>query len=92
MLLGSAGLIAGRHVTTHWKSLDRMKELFPLSVVEYEKRVVEDGNIITSAGISAGIDMALCVVVRYFGETIARATAKHMEYPYPEDDARKIDF
>ena len=44
----------------------------------------------TSAGISAGIDMALKVVSRYFGDAIARATAKHMEYPYPDSNARRI--
>jgi transcriptional regulator GlxA family with amidase domain len=47
--------------------------------VEYHQHVVEDGNVITSAGISAGIDMALRVVARYYGEPIARATARHME-------------
>jgi transcriptional regulator GlxA family with amidase domain len=51
---------------------------------------VEDGNIFTSAGISAGIDMALKVVARYCGEAIARATARHMEYPFPESNARRI--
>jgi len=44
-----------------------------------EKHVVEDGRVITSAGISAGIDMALRVVARYSGEDIARATARHMD-------------
>lgn len=46
----------------------------------------------TSAGISARIDMALKVVARYCGEEIARATAKYMEYPYPDSDARRIEF
>ncbi len=92
MLLGFAGLIEGLHVTTHWRSLDWMKESFPSSTVEYDKHFVEDGHVFTSAGISAGIDMSLKVVARYFGETIARATAKHMEYPYPENDSRRIVF
>lgn len=92
MLLGFAGLLEGLHVTTHWRSLDWMRESFPLSIVEYDKHFVEDGHVFTSAGISAGIDMALKVVTRYFGETIARATAKHMEYPYPENDSRRIGF
>jgi transcriptional regulator GlxA family with amidase domain len=50
---------------------------------------VEDCDIVTSAGISAGIDMALKVVARYHGEAIARATAKQMEYPWPEDNQRR---
>ena len=58
--------------------------------MEFEKHVVEDDSVVTSAGISAGIDMALKVVSRYFGENIARATARHMEYPYPDSNDRRI--
>jgi transcriptional regulator GlxA family with amidase domain len=90
MLLGFAGLLDGRHATTHWRSLDWMRESFPAVTVEYDKHVVEDGRILTSAGISAGIDMALKVVARYYGEAIARATARHMEYRYPDSNARRI--
>ncbi len=90
MLLGFAGLLKGRHATTHWRSLDWMRESFPEVAVEYDQHVVEDGSVITSAGISAGIDMALKVVTRYCGEEIARATAKNMEYPYPENNSRRI--
>ncbi|MGZ9225706.1 MAG: DJ-1/PfpI family protein [Anaerolineales bacterium] len=90
MVLGFAGLLNGLHATTHWRSLDWMRESFPAVTVEYGKHVVEDGRVLTSAGISAGIDMALKVVARYFGEDIARATAKYMEYPYPDSNARRI--
>lgn len=90
MLLGFAGLLNGRHATTHWRSLDWMRDAFPEVTVEFEKHVVEDGPVVTSAGISAGIDMALRVVVRYFGENIARATARHMEYPYPDSNDRRV--
>jgi transcriptional regulator GlxA family with amidase domain len=90
MLLGFAGLLEGCHATTHWRSLDWMRESFPAVTVEYDKHVVEEGRIFTSAGISAGIDMALKVVARYCGEAIARATARHMEYPYPDSNARRI--
>jgi len=92
MLLGFAGLLEGHHATTHWRSLDWMRESFPSVTVEYDKHVVEDGRIFTSAGISAGIDMALKLVERYYGEDIARATARQMEYPYPENNARRIKF
>lgn len=91
MLLGFAGLLEGHHATTHWRSLDWMRESFPSVNVEYDKHVVEDGRLITSAGISAGIDMALKVVKRYYGENIARATAKHMEYPFPENNSRRVN-
>lgn len=90
LLLGSAGLLNGLHATTHWRSLDLMRESFPSVQVEYDKHFIEDGHVFTSAGISAGIDMSLMVVSRYFSEAIARATARHMEYPYPENNSRKI--
>lgn len=90
MLLGFAGLLNGLHATTHWRSLDWMRKSLPSVTVEYEQHVVEDGRVLTSAGISAGIDMALRVVSRHFGEDVARATARHMEYPYSESNARRI--
>ena len=89
MLLGGAGLLDGRHATTHWRSLDWMRESFPGVTVETDLHVVEDGNVFTSAGISAGIDMALRVVARHHGEAVARATAKHLEYPFPTDNRRQ---
>lgn len=67
-----------------------LAELFPEVAVERKQHVVRDGAIYTSAGISAGIDLALLVTAAYFGEAIARATARHMEYHYPEDLARRI--
>lgn len=90
MLLGSAGLLNGLHATTHWRSLDWMRDSFPLVKVEYDSHVVVDGRVFTSAGISAGIDMALRVVARYFGEGVARATARHMEYGFSEDNTHRI--
>ena len=90
LVLGSAGLLDGLRATTHWRSLQMMQELFPKVMVDAESHVVEQGKIITSAGISAGIDMALRVVSRYFGETIAHSTAKHMEYSFPEFNARRV--
>ena len=90
MLLGQAGVLDGRHATTHWRSLDWMRESFPTVTVEDQLHVVEDGNILTSAGIAAGIDMALRVVSRYCGDAVGRATARHMEYPYPDDNRRRV--
>jgi transcriptional regulator GlxA family with amidase domain len=91
MLLGQAGLLDGRHATTHWRSLPWMRDTFPTVTVEEKQHVVEDGHVLTSAGISAGIDMALRVVARYHGEDVARATARNMEYRYaPEDNSRRI--
>ena len=90
LLLGKAGLLDGKRATTHWRALDWMQELFPAATVERHLHFVEDGNLITSAGISAGIDMALKVVSRHLGEDVARNTAKNMEYPFPESAARRV--
>lgn len=90
LLLGAAGLLDGKRATTHWRWLDLMRSSFPGIEVLSDQHVVEDGRVLTSAGISAGIDMALRVVAEYYGEAVARATAKHMEYPFPENNARRI--
>jgi transcriptional regulator GlxA family with amidase domain len=90
LLLGKAGLLDGLRATTHWLTLDVMQELFPNVDVDRTSHVVEHGSVITSAGISAGIDMALKVVARHYGEPVARATARYMEYPYPESNARRV--
>jgi len=90
LLLGKAGLLDGRRATTHWRVLEEMRGLFPAVRVIDDQHVVEEGNIITSAGISAGIDMALQVVARHHGDAVARATARYMEYPFPEDSRRRV--
>lgn len=90
LILGNAGLLDGLRATTHWRSLGLMQQLFPKVAVDTQSHVVEDGRVLTSAGISAGIDMALRLVMRYCGEPVARATARHMEYPYPESNARRV--
>lgn len=90
LILASARLLENTKATTHWKSLQRMEDEFKNVKVIKDKNFVEDKNIITSAGISAGIDMALYIVKKYFGEEVARNTAKHMEYTYLEENRRKI--
>jgi transcriptional regulator GlxA family with amidase domain len=93
-LLAEAGLLEGRAATTHWASLERLRDAYPgvrvagLSAGEparpYGVRFVDEGRLVTSAGISAGIDMALHLVARLAGEEVARRTAEHMEYRWPE--------
>jgi transcriptional regulator GlxA family with amidase domain len=90
MLLGRARLLDGLRATTHWRALNWMRDSFPEVTVESDLHVVEDGRVLTSAGISAGIDMSLRVVARYCGEAVGRATARHMEYPFHDNNARKI--
>jgi transcriptional regulator GlxA family with amidase domain len=90
LLLGKAGLLDGQRATTHWRVLKEMRILFPAANVIDDQHVVEEGDLLTSAGISAGIDMALRVVARHHGEAIARATARYMEYPFPDDNRRRV--
>ncbi|MBL3519397.1 DJ-1/PfpI family protein [Arcobacter lanthieri] len=92
LILANAKLLEGVQATTHWKSLQRMEEEFKSVKVCRDKHFVEDKNIISSAGISAGIDMALYIVKRYFGEEVSRTTAKHMEYSYLEENKRRIEI
>lgn len=86
--LAYSGLLNGKRATTHILSLDRLEQSFPEIEVIRDKRYIEDGNIVTSAGISAGIDMSFYIVAKYLGEDVARLTAREMEYPYPENDDR----
>ena len=79
-LLGAAGLLDGLHATTHWTTIDGLRTNLPTTEVLADARVVDECEIITSAGVSAGIDMALHVVRRLHGDEVARRTARDMEY------------
>jgi transcriptional regulator GlxA family with amidase domain len=80
LVLARAGLLAGRRATTHWGALVTLAELDPTIRVDAAARVVDDG-IITSAGVSAGIDMAFVVVEAMHGRAVADETAHYMDYP-----------
>jgi transcriptional regulator GlxA family with amidase domain len=80
-LLERAGLLDGRRGTTHWASLDRLRERGTVEVVE--QRWVDEGAVITASGVSAGIDMALHLVGRLWGPETARRVQKGIEY-FPE--------
>jgi transcriptional regulator GlxA family with amidase domain len=79
-LLGQAGLLDGRRATTHWEDLEELQRLFPEVEVVDGERWVDQEAIVTSAGISAGLDMSLHLVARLEGEELARATALQMQY------------
>lgn len=79
-LLAATGLLDGKSATTHWASIDWLRETYPAITVRDDQRYVDEGRIITSAGVSAGIDMALHVVERMHGPVVARQSARHMEY------------
>ena len=82
MVLHSAGFLKGRNATTHWAALDELRSLGDVTVAEGE-RWVQDGNVLTSAGVSAGIDMALHLVSLLKDATRAKGVQKMMEY-YPK--------
>lgn len=84
LVFAAAGLLRDRPATTHWASLDLLKELDPTINVRDEERFVDDGDLITSAGISAGIDMALHLVSRLASPERARQVRRGIQYdPQP---------
>jgi putative intracellular protease/amidase len=85
LILAAAGLLAGKRATSHWLALDQLGRLGARAVSE---RVVFDGKIVTAAGVSAGIDMALALAARVAGDTVAQAIQLGIEYdPQPPFDA-----
>ena len=83
-LLAERGILNGLQATTHWSSVDWMRDRYPGIEMLNDMRVVDTGHVVTSAGISAGIDMALHVVARFHGEAAAAWTARRMEYEWEE--------
>lgn len=81
-LLGAAGLLDDRRVTTHWEDVDDLRRAYPRAQVETTARWIDVGDLVTSAGISAGIDMSLHLVRRLAGEDLALRTARQMDYEW----------
>ncbi|MGC1392295.1 MAG: DJ-1/PfpI family protein [Bacteroidales bacterium] len=89
LLLAQAGLLDGKNCTTHWK---RKEQLRSFNVNVRDERYVQDGKIITSAGVSAGIDMALYLVSKIAGDQIAKIIQLAIEYdPKPPFDCGSPD-
>jgi transcriptional regulator GlxA family with amidase domain len=80
-ILHRAGLLSGLRATTHWASLDRLRDLGDVTVIE--ERIVQDGPVWTSAGVSAGIDLALAFIAEEAGEETAGRVQFGVEY-YPD--------
>ncbi|CAM4350014.1 AraC family transcriptional regulator [Bacillus wiedmannii] len=80
LLLAKAGLLEGLKATTHWASIQTFKKDFPNVEVMENVKFVDEGHIITSAGISTGINMSFHIVKNLLGVEIAEETAKSMEY------------
>jgi transcriptional regulator GlxA family with amidase domain len=82
LLLGEAGILRDRNATTNHAALE---ELSRYGAMVKENRVVDDGNVVTSGGVTAGIDLALWLVERELGAETARAVARAIAYPVPSD-------
>lgn len=80
LVYAAAGLLSHRPATTHWESLDRLADLDPTIAVRHDERFVDDGDIITAAGVSAGIDMALHLIGRLASPGRAREVRKYIQY------------
>jgi transcriptional regulator GlxA family with amidase domain len=85
LLLAKAGLLDGLKATTHRGALDLLREIAPKTTVLDDQRVVDNGKVVVSAGVSAGIDMALHVVARLLGKEEALETARYIEYDWRHD-------
>jgi AraC family transcriptional activator FtrA len=79
--LADAGLLEGRRVTTHWMYADRLRRRSPHSTVDERVLYVEDGNVFTSAGTAAGIDLCMHLVRRDYGAAVANAVARRIVMP-----------
>ena len=80
LVYAAAGLLSHRPATTHWASLELLAELDPTIDVRRDERFVDDGDTITAAGVSAGIDMALHLIVRLVGPDRARQVRGYIQY------------
>lgn len=85
LLLAKAGLLDGLQAATHHGAIDLLRQVAPHTTVRPDRRFVDNGRVVCSAGIAAGIDMSLHVVARLAGAEIARQTAEQMEYPWNGD-------
>jgi transcriptional regulator GlxA family with amidase domain len=81
-LLAQAGLLAGKQATTHWEDIADLRAMFPDIQVKTGIRWVDMGQVVTSAGISAGIDMSLHLVARLESNDLAVKTARQMEFDW----------
>lgn len=85
-LLARAGLLAGLEVTTHWEDCAALRAAFPGLRVRQGVRWIEHERVMTSAGISAGLDMSLRMVARLASQELAERTARQMDYDWRERD------
>jgi transcriptional regulator GlxA family with amidase domain len=91
MVLATLGLLDGLEATTHYGSYDRLQEAAPNAVVRRDVRVADNGHIVTGAGVSAGIDLALHMIARLYGMQEADDVAQYMMYRWAEEDRARAE-
>jgi transcriptional regulator GlxA family with amidase domain len=84
-LLAEANIITNHQVTTHWEDINDLQNNYPNLKVLSNKRWIDEENIVTSGGISAGIDMSLHLIDKLYGEQLAIKTAKQMEFDWTKN-------
>lgn len=84
-LLAKAKVVINHSVTTHWEDIEDLKNSFPALKVKENIRWVDEGDIVSSAGISAGIDMSLHLVSKLYDEKLALKTAKQMQFDWKKN-------
>jgi transcriptional regulator GlxA family with amidase domain len=84
-VLAAAGLLEGRPVTTHWREADRLARLFPGVKVDPDVLFIDDGDVLTSAGVAAGIDLCLHIIRRDYGSAVANQVARTCVVPPTRD-------
>jgi transcriptional regulator GlxA family with amidase domain len=90
LVLASAGLLDGLAATTHFMAFPELRAVATRTLVHEDRRIVDNGRVILSSGVSAGIDMSLHVVARLLGADMARETARYMEYEGRWDDQSRV--
>jgi AraC family transcriptional activator FtrA len=88
-LLAAAGLLDGKRVTTHWRYAERLTSRFPRIKVDSNVLYIDQGNILTSAGSAAGIDLCLHIVRRDCGAEIANEVARRLVMPHTAKTAKR---
>ena len=91
-VLGKAGLLDGLQVTTFHGSIDRLQEAYPQTTVHRGRRFIDSGHVVTTAGISAGIDGSLHVVARLLGRRTAESVAMYMEYAWSPEPSLAMGY
>lgn len=84
-ILAQAGILDGLHVTTHWEDIEELAARYPNLTVVSGRRWIQQGKVVTAAGISAGIDVSLHLVAQLESVDLAQRTARQMEYDWTPD-------